>query len=45
MNRVCSIFAQMLDLFPRGEFEAAVREHKAERHARGFYQLGAGSSP
>src|SRR5437868_13814252 len=40
MNRVCSIFAQILDLFPRGEFEAAVREHKAERHARGFSSWG-----
>jgi hypothetical protein len=40
LNRVCSIFAQMLDLFPRGEFEAAVREHKAERHARGFTSWG-----
>ena len=36
MNRVCSIFAQMLQFFPRLEFEAAVRQHKAERHARGF---------
>ena len=36
MNRVCSIFAQMLQLFPRLEFEACVREHQAERHARGF---------
>ena len=36
MNRVCSIFAQMLQQFPRLEFEAAVREHQAERHARGF---------
>jgi hypothetical protein len=25
-----------LQLIPRGEFQAAVREHKAERHARGF---------
>jgi Domain of unknown function (DUF4372)/Transposase DDE domain len=40
MNRVCSIFAQMLDLFPRGEFEAAVQQHKAERHARGFSSWG-----
>ena len=40
MNRVCSIFAQILDLFPRGEFEATVREHKAERHARGFSSWG-----
>ena len=36
MNRVCSIFAQILELFRRREFEAAVQEHKAERHARGF---------
>ena len=36
MNRVCSIFAQLLQLFPRGEFEQAVKKHKAERHARGF---------
>ncbi len=36
MNRVCSIFSQVLRLFPRLEFEALVREHKAERHARGF---------
>jgi Domain of unknown function (DUF4372) len=36
MNRVCSIFAQLLGLLPRGEFEQAVRQHKAERHARGF---------
>ncbi|HEY2236374.1 MAG TPA: IS4 family transposase [Candidatus Angelobacter sp.] len=40
MNRVCSIFAQMLDLFPRGEFEAAVQKHRAERHARGFTSWG-----
>jgi hypothetical protein len=36
MNRVCSIFSQMLHLIPRVEFQAAVSEHKAERHARGF---------
>ena len=36
MNRVCSIFAQLLQLFPRGQFQQAVAEHKAERHARGF---------
>src|SRR5258708_30220320 len=36
MNRVCSIFSQILQLIPRPEFEAAVKEHKAERHARGF---------
>ena len=36
MNRVCSIFSQLLQLFPRMEFEHAVRETRAERHARGF---------
>jgi hypothetical protein len=36
MTRVCSIFSQILQWFPRLEFDAAVREHKAERHARGF---------
>ena len=36
MNQVCSIFSQLLQLFPRLEFEAAVRKHQAERHARGF---------
>jgi len=36
MNRFCSIFSQLLQLFPRIEFQKAVRETKAERHARGF---------
>jgi hypothetical protein len=36
MNRVCSIFAQVLQFIPRLEFAAAVRKHEAERHARGF---------
>ena len=36
MNRVCSIFSQLLQLFPRLEFEALVCQHRAERHARGF---------
>jgi hypothetical protein len=36
MNRVCSIFAQMLSLIPRDGFKKAVAEHKAESHARGF---------
>lgn len=31
-----SFFQQMLSLFPRKEFEALVRAHGAERHARGF---------
>src|SRR5450631_2156115 len=36
LNRVCSIFSQILKLIPRLEFEAAVKKHQAERHARGF---------
>ena len=36
MTRVSSIFSRMLHLFSRHEFEQAVREHRAERHARGF---------
>ena len=36
MNRVCSIFAQLLQLFPRDRFQLAVQRHHAERHARGF---------
>ncbi len=36
MNRVCSIFSQILWFIPRLQFEARVQEHKAERHARGF---------
>lgn len=36
MNRVCSIFSQILQMIPRLEFQAAVNQHKAERHARGF---------
>jgi hypothetical protein len=40
MYKVCSIFSQVLRLFSRGEFEKAVKEHKAERHARGFTSWG-----
>jgi len=40
MNRVCSIFSQVLKLFSRGDFEKAVKKHKAERHARGFTSWG-----
>jgi Transposase DDE domain/Domain of unknown function (DUF4372) len=36
MNRFCSIFSQLLQLFPRVEFQKAVKETNAERHARGF---------
>ena len=40
MYKVCSIFSQVLKLFSRGDFERAVKEHKAERHARGFTSWG-----
>jgi hypothetical protein len=40
MQRFCSIFSQLLQLFPRLEFEQAVRRHKAEYHARGFTSWG-----
>lgn len=36
MIRVASIFSQILQVFPRSEFDALVRRHSAERHARGF---------
>ncbi len=36
MRRFCSIFNQLLQLFPRTEFQQAVIATKAERHARGF---------
>jgi transposase len=36
VTKVSSIFSQMLHLFSRTEFERAVVEHHAERHARGF---------
>jgi hypothetical protein len=34
--RFCSIFNQLLQLFPRFEFQRAVQDTQAERHARGF---------
>ena len=36
MNRVSSIFSQMLKQVPRNLFERAVAAHRGERHARGF---------
>lgn len=36
MNRFCSMFSQLLQLFSRIEFQQAVKETQAERHARGF---------
>lgn len=40
MKRVCSNFSQILQLIPRDRFQAAVRQHNAERHARGFSSWG-----
>jgi hypothetical protein len=36
MNRFCSIFSQLLQLISRVDFQKAIKETKAERHARGF---------
>jgi hypothetical protein len=36
MNKFCSIFSQLLQLFPRSEFYRAVKDTNAEYHARGF---------
>src|SRR5580704_12198233 len=34
--RFCSIMNQLLQVFPRNEFQEEVTKTKAERHARGF---------
>ena len=36
MTQVCSVFSQLLQLFSRGEFGRAVRQHRAERSTKGF---------
>jgi len=36
MVRVASLFSQILSLFPRTDFQQAVKQHRAERHAKGF---------
>lgn len=36
MNRVCSIFSQVLALLNRTAFEQSVQQHRGEHHARGF---------
>ena len=36
MRTFCSFFQQILNLFPRAEFDQLVARHQAERHARGF---------
>jgi IS4 transposase len=40
MKRFSSIFSQLLQLFPRLEFEQAVKKHRAERSAKGFTSWG-----
>ena len=40
MTRFSSIFSQLLQLFPRIEFEQAVKKHQAERSAKGFTSWG-----
>ena len=40
MTRFSSIFSQLLQLFPRLEFEQAVKEHQAERSTKGFSSWG-----
>jgi hypothetical protein len=40
MKRFCSIFSQLLQLFPRLEFERAVKKHQADRAAKGFTSWG-----
>ena len=40
MNKVCSIFSQILQLISRTGFDTAARKHRAERHARGFSSWG-----
>ena len=40
MERFSSILCQLLKRFPRTEFQALVKEHRAERHARGFSSWG-----
>jgi Domain of unknown function (DUF4372)/Transposase DDE domain len=36
VKRFCSILNQLLQIFPKTDFQKAVDETKAERHARGF---------
>jgi hypothetical protein len=36
VTQVCSVFSQLLQLFSRGQFARAVKEHSAERNTKGF---------
>jgi Domain of unknown function (DUF4372)/Transposase DDE domain len=40
VTQVCSVFSQLLQLFSRGEFARAVKQHSAERNAKGFTSWG-----
>jgi len=40
MKKFCSTFSQLLQLFPRLEFEQAVKKHQADRGAKGFTSWG-----
>jgi hypothetical protein len=40
MQRFSSIFSQMLQLFPRFEFEQAVQKHRSDYSAKGFKSWG-----
>ena len=39
MQRVCSIFSQIMGLIPKSMFDKAVRTHQAEKHAKGLSSL------
>lgn len=36
MVRTASLFSQLLDLFPRNQFQHSVKAHRAERYSKGF---------
>ena len=36
MTQVCSVYSQLLQLFPRGQFAQLVKQHQAEFSAKGF---------
>src|SRR5450631_1599650 len=36
MTQVCSVYSQLLQLFPRGQFAQVVKQHQAEFNAKGF---------
>lgn len=40
MNKYCSIFSQLLQLFPRWKFQKLVQDTQSERHSKGFSSWG-----